>query len=108
MTGITGQNINYSDTPSTPAPIPVGSTTAVTLIPAPAIVSNPWRWMSVYNSGNQTLWLRFYAASVDDLKIGTPLFAGESLRFQLPNMPATEISGIMELGGLKDVTVQYF
>lgn len=108
MTETTGQNINFSDTPTTPLAIAVGSTTAVTLIPAPVLVISPWRWVSIYNSGNQTLWLRFYAATQDNLKIGTPLFAGEKMVIQLPNMPSTEISGIMGLGGLRDVVVQYF
>jgi hypothetical protein len=108
MAEITGQNFNINQSPTTPSSISVDSTTAVTLIPAPPSFNNPWRWMSFYNDGNQPLWLRFYTAATDNTKRGTLLAPGESLVFQLPNMPSTEISGIMNSGGARNVYVQYF
>lgn len=109
MAANTGQNINVSDSPTTPAAIPVDSTTAVTLVPAPSALNNPWRWVSIYNDGIQPLWVRFYAAATDNNKVGTPVLSGEPpLILQLPNMPSAEISGIMNLGGAQNVYVQYF
>lgn len=108
MTVKTQGNINVSNEPVTPAAISIGSVTAVTLIPAPSGIDNPWRWVSIYNDGNQALWLRFYTAGTDAIKKGTRLPPGVSKEFELPNMPSTEISGIFNSGGARDVYVQYF
>jgi hypothetical protein len=107
MSRLRGQRHNSNDAPVTPAAISVDSTTAVTLIPAPPSLEEPWFRISIYNDGNQILWLRFYTAATDNLKKGEPLQPGEKVVIELPNTPITEISGIMNSGGARSVYVQY-
>lgn len=100
-----GANTNTSDE-VTNSTVSVDSITAVTLIPA-ATIKNPYARVSIYNSGNKVLWLRFYPASQDNNKVGERLLPGAETVLELPNMPVTEISGIMNSGGANNVYVQY-
>ncbi len=109
MTDYRGQAFNVSSIPVTPVAIPVGSVTAVTLIPAPPSLDKPWRWISIHSTGNKELWIRFYGATDDALKRGTVILPScPPFIMQLPNMQSLEVSGIFEAGGLRDVFVQYF
>lgn len=101
-----GTNVNLSDESTTPAAISIDSTTAVDLVTSRAL-NNPIRRLSVYNSGNQILWVRFYPASQDNLKLGERILPGTDTIFELPNMPLTNISAIFNSGGARNVYIQY-
>jgi len=106
MAKIIGANINVNDTGTTPNRISIGSVDAVAVKPSTGL-ENPHQEFTISHNGNKTLWLRKYAASVDDLKKGEPVYPGESKTFQLPNMVTSEWSAIFESGVAKDVFTQY-
>jgi hypothetical protein len=106
MTQNTGQSFNSNDIAITPDPILIGSITAVTVKPATDL-EQPHQEFMVHNAGNQTLWLRKYAAIVDNTKKGEPILPGEKKTFSLPNMVTSEWSAIFSTGGGRDVYTQY-
>jgi len=106
MTQNTGQSFNSNDVATTPAPISIDSTTAVTVKPS-TLLEQPTQEFMIYNAGNQVLWLRKYAASVDNLKKGEPIEPGEKKTFSLPNMVTAEWSAIFSFGGARNVYTQY-
>ncbi|MBL4753773.1 MAG: hypothetical protein JKY52_09310 [Flavobacteriales bacterium] len=101
-----GTNTNTSDVVTTPSAISVDASTAVTLLPE-RTDTTPFIRATIYNSGNQTLWIRNYPASQDNLKRGERLIPGQQLTLELPNMGINEYSGIYNSGGARDVFVQY-
>lgn len=105
MSKAIGANTNTSDE-VTNATLSIGSATAVTILPATEL-RNPWARASIYNSGNKVLWLRFYPAAQDNIAHGERILPGTEKILELPNMPSTEVSGIMASGGANNVYVQY-
>lgn len=101
-----GTNVNVSDAATTPAAISIDSTTAVDLVTS-RMLNDPILRLSVYNSGNQILWIRFYPASTDNLKKGERILPGTDRIFELPNMTLTNISAIFNSGGARNVYIQY-
>jgi len=106
MTQNTGQSFNSNDVATTPAAIPIDSTTAITIKSATDL-EQPHQEIMIYNDGNQVLWIRKYAASVDNLKKGEPIGPGEKQTFSLPNMVTDEWSAIFNFGGARNVYTQY-
>ena len=109
MTATVGTSTNLNTEGSALSPISVDSTTAVTLLPATAALDPPRIKVWVYNDGNRILWVRLYAASVDNLKQDVPIGPGEKyVLLEGSDIYTEEISGIMNSGGARDVYVTWF
>jgi hypothetical protein len=105
MAKLVGSNFNVSDD-SVASIISIDSTIAKLIAPATPI-DKPHIRLSIFNAGNQTLWVRFYPASQDNIKHGEVLLPGQHRLIELPNMPTSEISAIFNSGGARNVHVQY-
>ena len=105
MTAKYSANTNTNDA-SAQDTISIDSTTAVTILPA-RTAATPIIRAAIFNSGNQTLWLRNYAAATDNLKHGEAILPGGTRILELPNMGIAEWSGIYNSGGARDIYVQY-
>jgi len=102
----TGQLVNQTDDSDIKSAISVGSTASVLLVDAHAETDQPYFAIWIYNDGNQDLWLKPQAASVDNDKKGIPLSAGEYVNIMDFGVNYIgEWSGIMNSGGARDVYV---
>ncbi|TNG03798.1 MAG: hypothetical protein EP297_00145 [Gammaproteobacteria bacterium] len=109
MTARIGKSTNTNIEANVLAPISVGSSTAVTLLPAQAQYATPRIKVEIYNSGNRDLWVRRYQATNDDIKRGVPVSGGETRIFEFnADIYTGELSGIMNSGTAKDVYVTWY
>ena len=110
MTATIGTSTNLNEVGSQLPAIPVGSTTAVTLLAGQAIpLDVPRIKVEIYNSGNRDLWVRFYPAATDNLKRETVVKAGQpKVVLAGSDIYTGEISAIMQSGGARDVFVTWF
>lgn len=109
MTATVGTSTNLNTEGNVLSPISVDSTTAVTLVVATAALDPPRIKIVIYNDGNRLLWVRLYAASVDNLKRGVPIEPGEtSILLEGSDIYTDDISAIMDSGGARDVYVTWF
>ena len=113
MTATIGTSTNLNAEADVNAAVPVGSTTAVTLLAAqslpPVGSEQPRITVWIYNAGNQDLFVRFYDAATDNIKKGIKVLAGETEKVMSGSDIYTgEISGIMATGGLRSVYVTWF
>ena len=109
MTATVGTSTNINTDSITSSGISVDSTTAVTLIAAPPSLIPPRIKVVIYNSGNRILWVRLYAASVDNLKRGIPVEPGQTkIIMEGSDIYTGEVSGIMDSGVARDVYVTWY
>lgn len=103
-----GQNFNKTDT-ATIDVVSVGSILSTTLVAEQTNGDMPYFSIWIYNSGNQELWIKFQAASVDNDKKGILLMPGETrCILEFPRNYTGEISGIMDSGAARDVHVTVY
>lgn len=91
-----GANINKSDEPENNS-VSVDSATAVTLVPAKANRI----YLSVSNSNNQSVWVKYQASSIDNVKTGIYILPGGHWEMPEQDKYTGEVSVIMANGGTK-------
>lgn len=111
MTATIGTATNTNTTAFDLAPISVGSSAAVTLLPGLNTPVEPPRIkVKVYHNGDAILWVRRYPASQDNDKVGAdPVLPGIPTALEVGSDIYTgEISAIMDSGSNVDVYVTWY
>ena len=104
MAVMIGQNINTNDSASMPSGIAVNSSTSTTLI----TTTDKTMRVSMTNDGNQDVFLKFQAASLDNNKQSIILHKGTSTDVVLaPNIFVGEISAIARAGNTTIFVMSY-
>ena len=105
MTSMIGDNTNTNDTAVMQAGITVGASTSVTLV---TTVINETVRVVFSNDGNQDVFIKLQAASVDNDKKGFILHKGTASDIMtLPNMYIGEVSAIARNGTTTIFTTVY-
>jgi len=109
MSGKTiGKNFNTNDVANT-STFSVGSTAAVTLLPAQVENDTIFIEVLITNDGNKSLWVRKRPASLDNLKNGRRIAPGDTKNVvENSNNYTGEISAIFDSGAPHDVHVEVF
>lgn len=104
----TGKNTNENDE-ATQTTLSVGSTAAVTLLPALADDVAPHSEVLITNDGNKSLWVRFYPAAQDNLKTGERIAPGDSIPVvRNSEVYSGEISAVFHSGSAMNVHVRRY
>lgn len=89
--------------------VPVGSSTAVVVLPALPQGQQIWSVIDCTNNGNRSLWVRKRPAASDNDKNGIRVAPGETVCLANNSEAYTgEISAIFENGPSRDVFMEYF